>query len=114
MIDFIERCISNKGKQYYFNSFSWIKNFNYYIDYDKWGEEIVFVEILFGLDNGELIKLRFIGVFNLKLNIPRNQIVGFDIVDNKNKGWSVDCRYHVEDYENGVIDFYCSKIEAIE
>ena len=42
-------------------------------------------------------------------SLPMN-VNGLEIVDNKQKGWGVDSRYWIHDYEENRIEFYCEKI----
>lgn len=59
--------------------------------------------------------IQFIGVknFNIKnFNGSPQQIMGFDITDISDQGWEMS-NFHIEDYENGLIDFYCKKIRII-
>src|SRR5690349_20880244 len=38
-----------------------------------------------------------------------HQLSGFDIVDISKNGWE-RINYHIEDYENGKINFYCKEV----
>ncbi len=39
------------------------------------------------------------------------QICGFEIVDYSSRGYQSDCRFFVNDYEDGAISFYCESFE---
>ena len=38
-------------------------------------------------------------------------INGFEIIDNGEKGWENTVRYMIHDFEDGIICFYCEKID---
>ncbi len=38
-------------------------------------------------------------------------IEGFEILDNKSKGWESSSRYTVNDYENGDLKFHCESFD---
>jgi hypothetical protein len=119
MLDIKNRCIIINNNKYDFVDVKYINDLNYYIDYDDFGDRISFVDISFILSNNiseTSIKIQFVKVSSLKIKDfggSYNQIMGFNIVDSKDNGWESDSRYHIEDYENGIIDFYCSQIYAI-
>ena len=119
MLDIENRQITLSDKTFGFIDVTYIEALNYYIDYDEFGEKVSFLEISFLLDNGvdrSPLKLKFTEVTNLNLKgfgYSYNQIVGFDIVDTKDRGWVKEMRYHVTDYENSRIDFYCAEITVI-
>lgn len=41
------------------------------------------------------------------------QVGGFEILDNKDRGWEESHRYSINDYEDGTIKFYCESFEVI-
>ncbi len=41
-------------------------------------------------------------------------IEGFEIIDNKSRGWEADKRYFVNDYEYGSVSFYCEDFTVTE
>ena len=63
----------------------------------------------------EKVKIKFVNVNDFTLDgIGKyNLILGFEIIDNKVRGWESEYRYFVNDYENSVLQFYCEKIEII-
>jgi len=63
-----------------------------------------FDEILLSFYDVSNLNLKFEGKF-----IP--QLTGFDIVDISDQGWE-RINFQIMDYENGIIDFYCRKIEV--
>ena len=42
------------------------------------------------------------------------QICGFEILDNKDRGWDKSLRYTINDFEDGMIKFYCESFEFIK
>lgn len=82
-------------------------------------EQIAIMEMIFSAncqDGGEAkVKIKFVDVNDFTLNgIGKyNQILGFEIIDNKARGWEQGYRYFVNDFENSVLQFYCEKIEII-
>lgn len=60
--------------------------------------------------------VKFIDVTSFKLDFGGSgaiQITGFEILDISNKQWDT-IRYQVEDWENGIIFFYCKAYEVIK
>ena len=41
------------------------------------------------------------------------QICGFEIADNSSRGYQSDCRFFVNDYEDGILSFYCESFDII-
>ena len=39
------------------------------------------------------------------------QIYGFEITNNKDKGWDSPFRYTIHDFEEGIIKFFCEDFE---
>ena len=82
-------------------------------------EQIAVMEMMFSVkchgEGSKKLKMRFLNVNDFILNgIGKyNQILGFEIIDNKERGWEQGYRYLVNDYENSVLQFYCEKIEII-
>ena len=63
--------------------------------------------------NDDMVNMVFKNVTNLKVqdfSVPF-QICGFEILDNKNRGWENNQRYTFHDYENEVISFICEDYE---
>jgi hypothetical protein len=59
--------------------------------------------------------LKFKNVSNLKLEFISSapqQIMGFDILDISDNALE-DMNFEIEDYENGIIEFYCKEIEVL-
>ena len=42
------------------------------------------------------------------------QICGFEILDNKDRGWDKSLRYTINDFEDGMIKFHCESFEFIK
>ena len=67
------------------------------------------------LVNKKNVCVVFHNVSNLtidELSMPF-QITGFQILDNKNKGWDKSIRYTVLDFEQDNIRFYCECYEIV-
>lgn len=61
------------------------------------------------------VEVRFDGIRNLKLEIEgdiRHQISGFDITNISGNGLE-NVNFHINDYENDSIDFYCDNVTII-
>lgn len=61
-------------------------------------------------------KIKFSSVVDLSLKRiggEYNQICGFEITDKSKDGWSKDQRFMVNDYEDGIIRFFCKDIEVL-
>ncbi len=52
-------------------------------------------------------------VSNIKMNFSSSDLVveGFEVVDNRLKGYSKDVRYCLNDYENGSIHLFFEKYD---
>ncbi len=60
------------------------------------------------------ISLLFYDVSNFNCNFEGEfipQLMGFDIVDISDQGWE-SIKFQIEDYEDGIIGFYCREIEV--
>ncbi len=95
----------------------WISNFHFYITQDKYFENISILDITFLIKESsktyELV-IRFSNIECLKLESggALTQISGFNIRDLKDHGYH-PMKYLIEDYENGIISFYCNDIEFV-
>lgn len=100
---------------------NYIEGFKYYIDFNDQYDEVSFIEIKFLMrETGNknvsrvLIKFSEINGFEIKeIGGNFNQVMGFEIIDQKGSGWEPDKRYSIRDYENGCIKFYCKSIEVL-
>lgn len=102
---------------------NYIESFKYYIDFNDTFDEISFLEIGFlmreqGKDEKKnkkiLIKFNEVNCFDIKdIGGSYNQIMGFEILDQKESRWESNKRYLVRDYEDGCIKFYCRSIMVI-
>ena len=65
--------------------------------------------------DGRLITVVFHNVSNLSINDLSYpfQICGFEILDNKSKGWQSSSRYTVNDFEDGKISLLCENITVL-
>ena len=63
-------------------------------------------------DNEKYI-INFHNVSCLSVNCVSFPIIiqGFEIIYNKNRGWDSIHRYRIDDYEDGLLSFFCEKIE---
>lgn len=83
-------------------------------------EQIAVLEIIFSVacsaGNDVEMKVKFVNVTDVSFkNLGKcNQILGFEIVENNDRGWEECCRYQVNDYENSILRFYCEKIEVVD
>ena len=62
------------------------------------------------------INIEFKNITNLnlkKIGGLYNQIMGFEIIDKKNDGYEKEQRFMINDYEDGIINFFCSEIKVI-
>lgn len=95
----------------------WLSDFHLYITQDKYFENISILELTFLIKESsktyELV-IRFSDVENLKFESggALTQISGFNIRDLKEHGYH-PMKYLIEDYENGIISFYCHDIEFV-
>jgi hypothetical protein len=95
----------------------YIEKIYYYMDYDENFGTISNLKIQFKiLDDNRLIgcfwfKFNEISSFSLSdIGGKYNQITGFEVVDNRNKGWLPENNFFVNDYEEGTLKFYCRSI----
>jgi hypothetical protein len=59
-----------------------------------------------------LIKFNEVASLEIKnIGGKYNQLMGFEII--KNKSWEPNRRFHVNDYENSMINFFCMSIEVL-
>jgi len=117
MVDMVNRCVVIEGKVIKFSEITIIKEFYFRFEHDEFWDEHFNADISFiatQKDSNTSLKIKFYDVNSLKMNRTNHQIMGFDILDRKDKGYTGAVRYHFEDYEDGVMDFYCSAIELIE
>ena len=64
----------------------------------------------------EVMRMIFHNVSCLNINnfsMPY-QICGFQIIDNKGRGWDKSVRYTVNDFEDRTIEFHCESFEFIK
>lgn len=99
---------------------NYIESMNYNIDFNDIGDKVSYLEIKFLIEEKNKIRnevsIKFSEVNNFEVkNIggSYNQIMGFEIIEQKANGWELDKKYLIRDYENGVIKFYCKLIEII-
>ncbi|QUL56753.1 hypothetical protein KDC22_09860 [Paenibacillus tritici] len=94
---------------------------NYYIDQNIDYESISYLEIIFIIEQKKMrqrlkVLMKFNNVSSLyvkNLGGSYNQILGFEIEDKTSSQWEKSGSYHVKDYEDGILDFYCETIEIL-
>ena len=94
------------------------------IDYDIVQDEyytpysVLRLRLIFDLNGKNYdIVVRFSNVTNFSLNGIGGgyiQLLGLAVTDKAKDGWENDCRYYVNDYEDGKIHFSCQEIEILE
>ncbi|WII39941.1 hypothetical protein [Paenibacillus thiaminolyticus] len=95
----------------------WLSDFHFYITQDKYFENISILDITFLIKESsktyELV-IRFSNVESLKFESggALTQISGFNIRVLKEHGYH-PMKYLIEDYENGIISFYCHDIDFV-
>ena len=118
MIDVPNRRIATKNNTIDFSEITIMEGFYFRNEYDETGNKRFHADIDFvatKYDKRIPLKLRFDDVTDLKIDRYGVSIYGFDIIDNKERGWQNDSRYryHFEDDEYGVMDFYCSGVRLL-
>ena len=110
-----------KNPNFMWHDLNNIDRVNYRIDFNEFGDRVSFLNITFSaleqnpLFNKVTIMFSEVNKFDLKyFGGNCNQIMGFEIIDQKEKGWENASRYLIRDYENGRIEFTCSGIEIVE
>lgn len=107
--------------EFVWHHLNYIEGFKYYIDFNDAFDEVSFLEIGFlmqDIDNKKkrkiLIKFNEVNCFEIKdIGGSYNQIMGFEILDQKESGWEPNKRYLIRDYEDGCIKFYCRSIMVV-
>ena len=92
------------------------------------GQEIQVVELnlsVYGIESvltmefllkDEVVRMIFnnVSCLNIKdFSLPQ-QICGFEIIDNKDRGWDKSLRYTINDFEDGRIKFYCESFDFVK
>lgn len=95
----------------------WVAGLNLYIKQDKYYENISIADITFLMKFSNVtyeLFFRFTNIesFHYKPHGVLVQISGFNIKDLKDHGYH-PMKYYVEDYEDGILGFYCEDIELI-
>lgn len=95
---------------------SFINEFRFFTERNKYFEEISKLEIVFEYDGIEscLIKVHFIelGIFELRSGGSRIQLISFQVDDIREHGLN-EINYKITDYERDEIKLYCKDIEII-
>lgn len=100
---------------------NYIESLKYYIDFNDTFDEVSFLEIGFlmrEIDNQKsnriLIKFNEVNSFEIKdLGGNYNQIMGFEVIDQKGSGLEPHMRYLIRDYEDSRIKFSCRSIIVV-
>ncbi|KGP85509.1 hypothetical protein QP794_03460 [Paenibacillus sp. UMB7766-LJ446] len=95
----------------------WVAGVNLYIKQDKYYENIMIADITFLMKFSNatyelLFRFNNIESFHYQPNGVLVKISGFNIRDLKDHGYH-PMKYLVEDYEDGVLGFYCEDIELM-
>jgi len=106
---------------FYWHQLHFIEGFKYYMDFNDCYEKISFFEIYFLLGDVNSkknikIHMKFNDVYSFEIKQnggSYNQISGFEIVDQKERGWEMTHRYLIRDFEDDKINFYCRSIEVV-
>lgn len=109
----------------YSMNFKWdhvskIYNMEYSIILNEFYEHEAELKIDFGVYSLETdvlcIKMVFRGVKDLRVDClsAQSELCGFEIVNTSSMGYESDRRYHINDYEDAMISFYCRDIEVVE
>ena len=111
--------ILNLDETFSWDKISSIEAIDYSISKDDFSSyfSIMTLNLRFQIENDiyELL-IKFSSVVDLNLRRiggEHNQICGFEISDKSKDGWEKNQRFFVDDYEDGVISFYCKDIEVL-
>lgn len=107
------------------SDFTWnnvvaIEKVNYYMEYNEYYDMVSNLILLFIIelpDKKYKLLVKFCVINNLNMNNfggCYNQIMGLEVINQRNCGWENEYTYIVRDYENGSIEFYCESIEILE
>ena len=114
-----ETVIPKKIPNFRSTNVNYITGFNYYVGYNSYYDEVSYLEVdfLVELDRSKyMLKMKFNDVSVLDLigfGNSFNRLMGFTIHNLSNNGFELDNKYLVEDYENGIIKFYCADFEVL-
>ncbi len=76
-------------------------------------ESVLTMEFLLK-DEGVRMIFHNVSCLNIKdFSLPQ-QICGFEIIDNKDRGWDKSLRYTINDFEDGRIKFYCESFDFVK
>lgn len=101
------------------NKISYLDSINYSIIQDSFlgKQSIVNLGLRYVTNaNAYIIIVQFSNVTNLctkNVGGMYNQLLGFEIVDKSKDGWETGQHYYINDYENGIINFTCTRIEVL-
>lgn len=96
-------------------------HFNYFIGYNEAYENVSYLTAGFLVNKEQenkkyelILKFKEVNDLNLQnIGGGYNQLMGFKINDIRKNNWEANKKYWIEDYENGVLNFYCKEIELI-
>jgi hypothetical protein len=105
---------NTENNRFFLEDIIGIVGINYTIDLNTHYEYQSNLLIHFKTNNNGNLKVKFYNItdFNLKyIGGPFNYLSSIQI--SKNISYEKEHRYHVDDYENGMIGFYCETYEEI-
>ncbi|WDF48802.1 hypothetical protein PQ460_12300 [Paenibacillus sp. KACC 21273] len=95
----------------------WFSELHFQVTQDKYFENISILDITFLIKENETtyeLLIRFMNIDALRFQSggTLTHISGFNIKDLTEHGY-YPMKYEIEDYENGIIHFYCADIEFL-
>ncbi|WP_025685682.1 hypothetical protein [Paenibacillus maysiensis] len=95
----------------------WFSDLHFHVTQDQYFENISILHITFLIKENEttyelLIRFSNIEALHFKSGGALTRISGFNIKDLTKNGY-YPMKYEVEDYEDGIIHFYCADIEFL-
>ncbi|HBL85214.1 MAG TPA: hypothetical protein DDZ99_10040 [Clostridiales bacterium] len=85
-----------------------INGINYFYD-----EDLLFFNLILSIKHGMCYyDIKFINTTEFSINSVNHyvHVLGFEIIDHKDDGYSIENRYEIYDYEDEIIKFYCQDI----
>lgn len=99
------------------HSIEWLSDFHFQVTQDKYFENTSILDITFLIKENRTtyeLLIRFLNVEALRFQSggTLTHISGFNIKDLTENGY-YPMKYEIEDYEDGIIHFYCADIEFL-
>lgn len=105
---------NSKNNGFFLDDIIGIIGINYAIELDKHYEYQSNLLIQFKTQNNTLLHIKFYNISACNLNGLGGVFNYIDSVEFiENISYEKDHKYHIKDYENGMIDFYCESYEQI-